>query len=295
MCPFWSALDTSRRITLRLVTPTRALGGQRRLGCDGASAAAARVVLRRQRGDGVRARAGVALQGCAGCGGGSWPSAAAAARCPRRGASARSDGTDAASTRSTRPAAPRPGGTTAARGRSAGRGHQRPVHEPGSGAGSTGTPARRPAIRRGSSRALPEPKNSQSTSPPLERVRAHLPGMSRSSMSRRRTSSARAAVSVEHAPEGAFAQVDVAALPEPLEARERDAAGVVVLLGAARQLDVAGDLEDPGARAVARERSDGRDVAVPTSPATRDASAARRRRPGRRRSPARRRARPRRR
>ena len=35
-------------------------------------------------------------------------------------------------------------------------------------------PARRPAIRRGSSRALPEPKNSQSMSPPLERVRARL-------------------------------------------------------------------------------------------------------------------------
>jgi hypothetical protein len=38
---------------------------------------------------------------------------------------------------------------------------------------------------------------------------------------------------------------------------------VVVLLGAALQLDVAVDLEDPGARAVARERPNGRDVAVP--------------------------------
>lgn len=83
-------------------------------------------------------------------------------------------------------------------------------------------------------------------------------------MSRRRTSSARAAGLVEQPPEGAFAaQVDVAALPEQLEARERDAAGVVVLLGAALQIDVAVDLEDPGARAVVRERSDGRDVAVP--------------------------------
>ncbi|MCA1700992.1 MAG: hypothetical protein LC790_19685, partial [Actinobacteria bacterium] len=53
---------------------------------------------------------------------------------------------------------------------------------------------------------------------------------------------------VEQPPQRAFAQVDVAALPEALEARERDAADVFVLLGA-----------------------------------TRDASAARRRRPGRRR------------
>ncbi|MCA1683159.1 MAG: hypothetical protein LC685_04120, partial [Actinobacteria bacterium] len=52
-------------------------------------------------------------------------------------------------------------------------------------------------------------------------------------------------------------------LPEALEARERDAAGVVVLLGAALQLDVAVDREDPGARAVGRERTDGRDVTVP--------------------------------
>ena len=49
-------------------------------------------------------------------------------------------------------------------------------------------------------------------------------------MFRRRTSSARGGGLVEHAPQRAFAQVDVAALPEPLEARERDAAGVVVLL-----------------------------------------------------------------
>jgi hypothetical protein len=41
-------------------------------------------------------------------------------------------------------------------------------------------PVVRPAIRRGSSRALPEPKNSQSVSPPLERLRARLPAMSRS-------------------------------------------------------------------------------------------------------------------
>jgi hypothetical protein len=38
---------------------------------------------------------------------------------------------------------------------------------------------------------------------------------------------------------------------------------VVVLLGAARQLDVAADLEDPGALAVARERPDSRDVPIP--------------------------------
>jgi hypothetical protein len=68
---------------------------------------------------------------------------------------------------------------------------------------------------------------------------------------------------VEQPPQRAFAQVDVPALPQPLEARERDAAGVVVLLGAAPQLDVAVDREDPGARAVARERSDGPDMAVP--------------------------------
>jgi hypothetical protein len=37
---------------------------------------------------------------CGGCGVGSGPSAAAAARCPRRGASAHGDGTDAASSRS---------------------------------------------------------------------------------------------------------------------------------------------------------------------------------------------------
>jgi hypothetical protein len=70
---------------------------------------------------------------------------------------------------------------------------------------------------------------------------------------------------VEQPPQGAFAQVDVAALPQPLEARERDAADVVVLLGAALQIDVAVDLEDPGVRAVVRERSDGRDVAVPVA------------------------------
>jgi hypothetical protein len=68
---------------------------------------------------------------------------------------------------------------------------------------------------------------------------------------------------VQHAPERAFAQVDVAALPQPLEARSGDAAGVVVLLGAALEGDVAVDLENPGALAVARERADGRDVAVP--------------------------------
>ena len=58
-------------------------------------------------------------------------------------------------------------------------------------------------------------------------------------------------------------QVDVAALPEALEARDRDAAGVVVPLGAALQLYVTADFEDPGVPAVARERPDGRDVAVP--------------------------------
>jgi len=58
---------------------------------------------------------------------------------------------------------------------------------------------------------------------------------------------------VEHAPQRAFAQVDVAALPQPLEARERDAARVVVLLGAALQYEVAVDLQDRRARAVARE------------------------------------------
>jgi hypothetical protein len=68
---------------------------------------------------------------------------------------------------------------------------------------------------------------------------------------------------VEQPPERAFAQVDVAALPEPFEACDRDAAGVVRLLGSALQLDVAVDPEDPGALAVARERPDGRDVAVP--------------------------------
>ena len=68
---------------------------------------------------------------------------------------------------------------------------------------------------------------------------------------------------VEQPPQRALAQVDVAALPQPLEARHGDAAGVVVLLSAARQLDVAGDREDPGARAVGRKRTDGRDVAVP--------------------------------
>ena len=51
--------------------------------------------------------------------------------------------------------------------------------------------------------------------------------------------------------------------PEALEACERDAASVVVLLGAALQLDVTGDREDPGARAVGREGSDSRDVTVP--------------------------------
>jgi hypothetical protein len=55
---------------------------------------------------------------------------------------------------------------------------------------------------------------------------------------------------VKQPPECAFAQLDVAALPEPLEARERDAAGVVVLLGATLQLDVAVDREGPGALAV---------------------------------------------
>jgi hypothetical protein len=68
---------------------------------------------------------------------------------------------------------------------------------------------------------------------------------------------------VEQPPQRAFAQVDVAALPQPLEARRGDAAGVVVLLGAAPQLDVAVHREDPRALAVARERSDRRDVAVP--------------------------------
>ena len=55
---------------------------------------------------------------------------------------------------------------------------------------------------------------------------------------------------VEQPPQGAFAQVDVAALPEPLEARERNAAGVVVLFGAALQLEIAVDVEDPSALAV---------------------------------------------
>ena len=38
---------------------------------------------------------------------------------------------------------------------------------------------------------------------------------------------------------------------------------MVVRLGSALQLDIAVDLEDPGARAVVRDGSDGRDVAVP--------------------------------
>jgi hypothetical protein len=67
---------------------------------------------------------------------------------------------------------------------------------------------------------------------------------------------------VEQPPQRAFAQVDVAALPQPLEARERDAAGVVVFLGTALQIDAAVDRQDLRARAVARERSDRRDVAV---------------------------------
>jgi hypothetical protein len=100
---------------------------------------------------------------------------------------------------------------------------------------------------------------------------------------------------VEQPPERAFAQVDVAALPQSLEARARDAAGVVVLLGAALQLDVAVDRKDPGVLAVARERSDGRDVAVPRRRRSVMPALRRRRRPGLRRSPARRRVRPRRR
>jgi hypothetical protein len=124
-------------------------------------------------------------------------------------------------------------------------------------------PARRPAIRRGSSRALPEPKNSRSTSPPFERVRARLAGIVEVLDVEAQDLVGAGGGLVEQPPEGAFAQVDVAALPAQLEARERDAAGVVVLLGAALQIDVAVDLEDPGARAVVRERSDGRAVAVP--------------------------------
>jgi hypothetical protein len=50
-----------------------------------------------------------------------------------------------------------------------------------------------------------------------------------------------------------------------LEDLEQDAAGVVVLLSAAVQLDVAVDQKVPGARAVARERPDGRDVAIPVA------------------------------
>jgi hypothetical protein len=65
---------------------------------------------------------------------------------------------------------------------------------------------------------------------------------------------------------------------------------VVVLLGAAQQLAVAGDLEDPGALALARDRPDGRDVTVPchrrrVMPALLDDAGERRAvlRPGRRR------------
>jgi hypothetical protein len=68
---------------------------------------------------------------------------------------------------------------------------------------------------------------------------------------------------VEQPPQRAFAQVDIAALPKPLEAGRGDAARVVMLLRPALQLEVAVDRQDPGVRAVARGRSDRRQVTIP--------------------------------
>lgn len=173
VCPRYFAQDS-----LRLVTPTRALGGQRRLGLrrrvSGGGPGRAPPSARRRRPRPARVALQAAQAAVAAVGHQLRQLHVVLGEVRQRGVTElmqRPPG-------SARPAAPRPGGTTTARGRSAGKGDQRPVHGPGSGAGSTGTPARpgarRPAIRRGSSRALPEPKNSQPTSPPLERVRAQL-------------------------------------------------------------------------------------------------------------------------
>ena len=121
-------------------------------------------------------------------------------------------------------------------------------------------PVGRPAISRGRSRALPDPKNNQSVLPPFERVRArdgeildvqaqHFVGACRGL--------------VQQPPRRALAQRDVAALPQPLEACHRDAARVVVLLGAPVEGDLAVDLQQASALAVAREGTHGRDVTVP--------------------------------
>lgn len=67
-----------------------------------------------------------------------------------------------------------------------------------------------------------------------------------------------------HRPARAYAVVPaVRGTPIAARGRAREPAGVVVLFPAALQLDAALDVEDPGEPAVARERSDGRDVAVP--------------------------------
>jgi hypothetical protein len=68
---------------------------------------------------------------------------------------------------------------------------------------------------------------------------------------------------VQQPPQRALAQREVATFPRPLEARQRDAARLVVLLRTPVQDDVAVDVQQPVALAAAREGPDRRQMPIP--------------------------------
>ena len=132
------------------------------------------------------------------------------------------------------------GAATAARGRSAGAGRRRPARGPGSGEGSTGTPARRAGPRSGAAAAAR--CLSRRTASRRRRPWSASSSAWRGCRGPRRQAQDLVGAGgglVDHAPELAFRAGRRRGAPRALEARERDAAGVVVLLGAALQHDVA--------------------------------------------------------
>jgi hypothetical protein len=142
-------------------------------------------------------------------------------------------GTDATSSRSgSRAARPR-GGRTGARGRSAGRCRQRPA------AGRARPKARQEHRSRAASgdQARQQPSAARAKEQPVDvaalRARPGALGGDVEILDIEAQDLVGASSGlIEQPPQRALTQVDVAALPQPLEARERDAAGVVVLLGA---------------------------------------------------------------
>jgi hypothetical protein len=89
-------------------------------------------------------------------------------------------------------------------------------------AGAAPSPKRSQAPGAPDAKAIADPKNSQSVSPPFDRVRARLTATSRSSTFRGSTSAARVPRSYTAAPQRALAQRDVATFPRPLEPLGKD-------------------------------------------------------------------------